>query len=145
MILRASCKPGWKPRGAGGSSRRRSTPGISCLWAAGDFPDWGRWGARGWRRRRAVCRPGAWRPRGGRGLMTVCGRVFRDFKFELPSTSVRQFVVARDLVDRPGAVLQDLLVEHRKEERGVMRQLVAEFGQRFRERHGLNLLFSDGA
>ncbi len=32
---------------------------------------------------------------GARGLMTVCERVFRDFKFELPSTLVRRFVVTR--------------------------------------------------
>src|SRR5208337_1691956 len=28
---------------------------------------------------------------GARGLMTVCEKVFRDFKFELPSTLVRRF------------------------------------------------------
>ena len=30
---------------------------------------------------------------GARGLMTVCERVFREFKFELPSTHVKRFVV----------------------------------------------------
>ncbi len=40
-------------------------------------------------------------PTGARGLMTVCERVFRDFKFELPSTLVRRFVVTRELVDDP--------------------------------------------
>ena len=43
---------------------------------------------------------------GARGLMTVCERVFRDIKFELPSTKVRRFVVTRELVDEPAAELQ---------------------------------------
>ena len=43
---------------------------------------------------------------GARGLMTVCERVFRDIKFELPSTKVRRFVVTRELVDDPAAELQ---------------------------------------
>jgi len=31
--------------------------------------------------------------------MTVCERIFRDIKFELPSTTVKRFVVSRELVD----------------------------------------------
>src|SRR2546422_1149874 len=54
---------------------------------------------------------------GARGLMTVCERIFRDLKFELPSTAVKRFVVTRDLVDNPPVELQKLLAEHAKEER----------------------------
>ena len=50
---------------------------------------------------------------GARGLMTVCERVFRDIKFELPSTKVRRFVVTRELVDDPAAELQKILAEPR--------------------------------
>lgn len=82
---------------------------------------------------------------GARGLMTVCERVFRDFKFELPSTQVKRFVVTRDLVDAPAGELQKLLAEHEKEERVVMRQFVHEFAQRFRESHGLKIAFTDPA
>ena len=82
---------------------------------------------------------------GARGLMTVCERVFRDLKFELPSTHVKRFVVTRELVDDPRAELQKLLAEHEKEERVVMRQLVHEFGQRFQEAHGLKLAFTEEA
>src|SRR5438876_709721 len=82
---------------------------------------------------------------GARGLMTVCERVFRDLKFDLPSTAVKRFVVIRDLVDDPPAELQKLLAEHEKEERVVMRQLVHEFAQRFCESHGLKITFTDAA
>ncbi len=46
---------------------------------------------------------------GARGLMTVCERVLRDFKFELPSTSVDEFAVTRELVEDPKATLAVLL------------------------------------
>ena len=82
---------------------------------------------------------------GARGLMTVAERVFRDLKFELPSTEVKRFVVNRGLVDDPKAALDRLLEEHLKHERGVMRQLVHEFGRRFQESHNLKLTFTEEA
>ena len=82
---------------------------------------------------------------GARGLMTVCERVFREFKFELPSTHVKRFVVTRELVDNPPADLQKLLAEHKQEERGVARQLAEEFAQRFQEQHGIKIRFTEAA
>ena len=82
---------------------------------------------------------------GARGLMTICERVFRELKFELPSTQVKRFVVTRELVDNPPVELQKLLAEHEKEERSVMGQLVHEFAERFRETHGLTIRFSEAA
>jgi ATP-dependent protease Clp ATPase subunit len=82
---------------------------------------------------------------GARGLMTICERVFRDFKFELPSTLVRRFVVTRELVDNPTAELQKLLAEHQKEERGVARQLVHDFAARFGENFKLSIRFTEDA
>jgi endopeptidase Clp ATP-binding regulatory subunit ClpX len=82
---------------------------------------------------------------GARGLMTVCERVFRDFKFELPSTKVRRFIVTAALVDNPAADLQKLLAEHEQEERVVARQLVHDFAARFLESHQLAIRFTDAA
>lgn len=82
---------------------------------------------------------------GARGLMTVCERVFRDLKFELPSTHVKRFVVTRELVDNPPAELKKLLAESAKEEHVVMRQLVHEYAARFREAHSLAIQFTDDA
>ena len=48
---------------------------------------------------------------GARGLMTVCERIFRDIKFELPSTQVKRFVVTRELVDNPAAELKKILAD----------------------------------
>lgn len=82
---------------------------------------------------------------GARGLMTVCEQVFRDFKFELPSTSAKRFVVTRALVDDPGGELQKLLAESKSEERAVSRQIVHEFAARFTESHALSIRFTDEA
>ena len=82
---------------------------------------------------------------GARGLMTVCERVFREFKFELPSTAVKRFRVTADLVNRPAEALAKLLEEEQKEERVVARHLVEEFAERFRQEHGLAIRFTDEA
>ncbi len=82
---------------------------------------------------------------GARGLMTVCERVFRDLKFELPSTQVKRFVVTQELADDPPGELKKLLAEQAKEEEVVMRQLVHEFAERFRETHGLTIRFTEEA
>ena len=46
---------------------------------------------------------------GARGLMTICERVFRDFKFQLPSSRVKKFAVTARLVAAPKAELKRLL------------------------------------
>ena len=79
---------------------------------------------------------------GARGLMTVCERVFRDIKFDLPSTNVKRFVVTRALVDDPAAELKNILADPRQEERVVARQLVEEFAHRFQENHSMKISFT---
>jgi len=82
---------------------------------------------------------------GARGLMTVCEKLLRDFKFELPSTSVRRLVVSREVVDAPAASLQRILAEQARAEHTVMHQVVHEFAERFEREHGLKLLFTEAA
>src|SRR5256885_10098561 len=82
---------------------------------------------------------------GARGLMTICERVFRDLKFELPSTTVKRFVVTGGLVENPPAELQKLIEEHTKEERHVMAQLAHDFASRFNETHRLQIRFTEEA
>jgi endopeptidase Clp ATP-binding regulatory subunit ClpX len=82
---------------------------------------------------------------GARGLMTVCERIFRDLKFELPSTHVKRFAVDAELVSRPAPALERLLAEHQKEERAMLGQVVHEFSRRFEEAHGLKLIFTEPA
>src|SRR5437870_1747797 len=82
---------------------------------------------------------------GARGLMTVCERVFREIKFELPSTNVKRLVVTAELVDDPAGELQKMLADPKQEERLVARQLVHEFARRFQENHSLKISFTPEA
>jgi hypothetical protein len=82
---------------------------------------------------------------GARGLMTVCENVFRDIKFELPSSNVKRFVVTSELVDAPATELAKILADPGQEERIVARQVVDEFARRFQENHGMTLRFTPEA
>ena len=56
---------------------------------------------------------------GARGLMTVCERVLRDFKFELPSSRARELVVDRAVVDDPVGALRRTLGRRNPARAGV--------------------------
>jgi len=94
---------------------------------------------------RAIARAAFNENTGARGLMTVCEKVFRELKFELPSTSVKRFEVTEALVQDPKAFLAGVLAEQAREERATLRSIVHEFGERFRQSHGLTLRFTDAA
>ena len=49
---------------------------------------------------------------GARGLMTVCERIFRDFKFKLPGSRVKRFAVTARLVEAPAQELRRLLAKN---------------------------------
>lgn len=82
---------------------------------------------------------------GARGLMTVLERVFRDFKFELPSTGVKSFQIDRATVAHPGEKLHEILRQNAQDQHGVLQAEVAAFAERFREEHGYELVFDEGA
>ncbi|MCD8482924.1 MAG: hypothetical protein LR015_09840 [Verrucomicrobia bacterium] len=68
-------------------------------------------------------------------------RVFRYFKFELPSTGVKSFEVTRETVMDPSQALKDLLKASVHEQRAALLQDVQAFAARFRELHNLELKF----
>ncbi|HTG44595.1 MAG TPA: AAA family ATPase [Verrucomicrobiae bacterium] len=82
---------------------------------------------------------------GARGLMTVCERVLRNFKYELPSTHIKRFEVTSALVEDPAKALEQLMAASQREERSFSRHLVQEFAERFQESHKLRLLITDDA
>ncbi|MDG1890824.1 MAG: AAA family ATPase [Verrucomicrobiota bacterium] len=82
---------------------------------------------------------------GARGLMTVCERVFRNFKYELPSSDVKRFEVTREVVDCPADELKKLLAEQSKKEREVAGEILEEFASRFEESHGIRIQIDQGA
>ncbi len=83
---------------------------------------------------------------GARGLMTVCERVFRDIKFELPSTAGEALRGdARAGGQSGGGAAEDSGRPETARSGIVARQLVDEFARRFQENHGMNIRFTDAA
>ncbi len=82
---------------------------------------------------------------GARGLMTVLERVFRPFKFELPSTAIQSFEITTEAVRDPLAQLKQLLVENQHLQRGVYLNDLKRFADEFKRRHELQLDFSEEA
>ncbi len=82
---------------------------------------------------------------GARGLMTVLERLFRDFKFELPSTPIKALEVSAATVAEPRPALEELLNSKTNEQRKLLRAEVRRFAERFREQFNLRLNFSKDA
>ncbi|HPJ71060.1 MAG TPA: AAA family ATPase [bacterium] len=82
---------------------------------------------------------------GARGLVTVCERLLRDFKYELPSTAVRAFTVDESLIDDPGKTLRRLTADADSDARRETNEAVARFARAFLAEHGIRLAFTPGA
>jgi len=82
---------------------------------------------------------------GARGLLTVCERLLRDYKYELPDSGVRSFTVSEDLVATPAASLRALLETGHAEKEKALAAIVEEFGHRFRDQHDIDISFEPEA
>ena len=78
---------------------------------------------------------------GARALMTVCEKVLRDYKFELPSTGVEEFVVTAEVVDAPDVELKRIIGEPDYTRRTVMYEQVRRYEARFYAEHQLQIQF----
>ena len=82
---------------------------------------------------------------GARGLMSVCEKLFREFKYALPDSEVKEFIVTGDLVQAPLEALQDLLDDPERCGPKVREWKLNRFGERLRRRHGVHVDFTPGA
>ena len=82
---------------------------------------------------------------GARGLVTILERIFRDFKFELPSTSIRKFSVDADTVKHPSASLKELIEDNQDLLDENMLEDVDRFVDAFMREHGFELRFRKAA
>lgn len=80
---------------------------------------------------------------GARGLMTVLERVFRNYKFELPSTAIKSFDIDRQTIDNVDGALKELLKMNESARRKLLIGEVKSFAEEFRKEHGLKLMFSE--
>ena len=82
---------------------------------------------------------------GARGLMTVLESSLRGFKFHLPGTDIKKFLVTPKVISDPEAALEELLASPSQEE--IAREFadfeVRQFERDFETRHGVRLDFDD--
>jgi len=82
---------------------------------------------------------------GARGLLTVCEKMLRDFKYELPGMGVTEFAVNKRLIDKPCDVLKELLHAGRERRGREQAAAVEEFAGRFTVEYGVPMRFSPEA
>lgn len=78
---------------------------------------------------------------GARALMTVCEKVLRDYKFELPSTGVSEFVVTDAVVDAPDVELKCITEDADYNRRTVMHEQIRRYEAQFYAEHQLQIQF----
>ena len=78
---------------------------------------------------------------GARALMTVCEKVLRNYKFELPSTGVNEFVVTDAVVDAPDVELKRITKDADYNRNMVMHEQVRRYEAQFHADHQLQIQF----
>ncbi len=82
---------------------------------------------------------------GARGLMTVLERIFRDFKFELPSLNVKQLELTPELVASPESTLADLIRKLADEERQAQLKELKDFVESFNKDKAVKISYTPEA
>lgn len=82
---------------------------------------------------------------GARGLMTVWEKALREFKFELPSLGLEEFVVDEALVNDPAAVLSACRERAKTAQANVGAREVQAFTQQFAHDYDIEIRFDDSA
>jgi len=82
---------------------------------------------------------------GARGLMSVCEKLFREFKYALPDSKVKEFIISRELVEEPQAGLRTLLDDPQLCGPKVREWKLQRFGEQIQKRHGVRLDFTSDA
>jgi len=82
---------------------------------------------------------------GARALMTVCERLLRDFKFELPGTPVEELRITAELIDRREEFLEHYRALGKKADLENARRELGVFCRDFHDQHGVELVISDEA
>ena len=82
---------------------------------------------------------------GARALMTVCEKTLREYKFELPSSSIQEFVVTETVVEDPTGELQRILEDADYNRQSVMHERVRRYEEDFQSEHQMQIQFDDAA
>ncbi len=82
---------------------------------------------------------------GARGLLTILEQICRDFKFELPSTSIKKLEINKKALEDPKTFLKNLLRDNSHEQRDVLINEILDYTKRFELTHSFKLAFEESA
>jgi len=82
---------------------------------------------------------------GARGLLTVCERILRSFKYELPGSGVNRFTIDLGLIDNPEKRLAELLEQGQRALADELAAVAREFVQRLASRYNLKVELTEPA
>ncbi len=82
---------------------------------------------------------------GARALMTVCEKVLRNYKFELPSTNITEFVVTEEVVENPDTELNRITADDNYNRNAVMREQIRRYETKYFADHDLKIVFDTEA
>ncbi len=94
---------------------------------------------------RAIAEEAATEQIGARGLIAVCERVFREYKYQLPDHEVKEFIVGRKMVRHPAKKLQELLDDPTLYHGKVLEFQLGKVEQEFGGQYGIDLKFTPEA
>ncbi|MCM8775523.1 MAG: AAA family ATPase [Candidatus Omnitrophica bacterium] len=78
---------------------------------------------------------------GARGLLTICERIFRGLKYELPSSSVKEFTLTAQMVTDPQKALEVLVEQDRQQQRVEIIDAIRRFEENFFTKSGIRIEF----
>ena len=82
---------------------------------------------------------------GARGLVTILEKIFRNFKFELPSTNIKELEVSAKTISDPEGSLSEILDTYKEELPEQLLKEIQEFADRFERENQIKLKFTDKA
>jgi len=82
---------------------------------------------------------------GARGIMTVTEKALRDYKYELPSTTVTSFLVTEEIIKEPKKELEKILSDPQYESDILLEEKLKKYESDFLKKHDLEIEFDSSA
>lgn len=94
---------------------------------------------------RVIAHKAALEKTGARGLFTVCEHALREFKYELPSTNIKRFLVTPTLIENPTRELRQIMEDPSHIDLEFIDLQIENFVKGFESKHGVKINFSAAA
>jgi len=94
---------------------------------------------------RAIAEKAVLEQTGARGLMSVCEKLFRDFKYYLPDSDVKELLIDEELVRDPARALAEVLEHPDKYHTQIWQGKIAKIQDRILDTYSARLVFTAAA